>query len=159
MTEDARYSDGSERPLHLVAVDADGLAILAALTQDAVMTVRELLWSPRRRRLDVVMSRFRWEDAEAARREGRPPERVRSLLTIEDVAHVATLGIDRAEPETVISVLDLAWAPGADGTGRITLVLAGDGAIAADVDCIGVGLRDVSRPYAAASGHAPHHPD
>ena len=158
MSEDARYSDGDEQPIHLVAVDAEGLAILAALTQDAVLTLRELLWSPRRRRLDLVMSRFRWEDAEAAPREGRPPERVRSLLTIEDVRHVATMGIDRAEPETVISVLDLGWTPGEDGAGRITLVLAGDGAIAAEVECIGVGLRDISRPYAAASGRVPHHP-
>jgi hypothetical protein len=159
MGGDARFSDGDEAPLHLVAVDAEGLAIIAALAQDAVLTIRDMVWSPKRRRLDLLMSRFRWEDAPAAARGGRPPERVRALLTIEDVRHVATQGIDLTERDTVISLLDIAWTPGEDGTGRLTLVLAGDGAVAADVECIGVGLRDVSRPYAAASGRVPKHPE
>ncbi len=159
MTEDARFAEGDEAPLNLVAVDAEGLAIIAALAQDAVLTVGDLLWSPRRRRIDLVLSRFRWEDAEHAARARRPVERVRSLLTVEDVRHVATQGIDLAERDTVISLLDISWTPGEDGTGRLTLILAGDGAVAADVECIGVGLRDISRPYAAASGRAPRHPD
>ena len=59
----------------------------------------------------------------------------------------------------ILSLLSLAWEPGEDGTGRITLTLAGDGAIALDVECLNLSLQDVTRPYIAPSGKAPDHPD
>ena len=58
----------------------------------------------------------------------------------------------------MLSLLALDWQPGEDGTGRLTLVLAGDGAIAVDVECIDVTLRDVTRPYLAPSRKVPDHP-
>jgi hypothetical protein len=39
-----------------------------------------------------------------------------------------------------------------DGAGRITLVLAGDGAVAVDVEALEVTLKDVTAPYVATSG-------
>jgi hypothetical protein len=39
------------------------------------------------------------------------------------------------------------------------LTLAGDGAIALEVECLDVTLRDVTRPYAAISGKLPMHPE
>ena len=56
-------------------------------------------------------------------------------------------------------LLALAWQPGEDGTGQLALEFAGDGTIVADVECISVDLRDVTRPYAANSGHMPRHDD
>jgi hypothetical protein len=81
-----------------------------------------------------------------------PPERVRSLLVIEDALKVASQGIDRNDPDLVLSLLTLDWTPGEDGTGRITLILAGDGAVAVDVEALEVTLRDVTTPYVATSG-------
>jgi len=57
----------------------------------------------------------------------------------------------------VLSLLSLDWQEGEDGTGRITLMLAGDGAVAVDVECIDVALRDVTRPYLAPSRKVPDH--
>lgn len=159
MTGDARFADGAQGPLNLVALDAEGVQVVAALAQDAVLSVGDISWSPRRRRLDLLVNRFRWEDVEDAARERRAVERVRSMLSIEDARHLATMGIDRGMRDTVISILDITWTPLDDGTGRLTIILAGDGAIAVDVECIGLGLRDVSRPYAAPSGRAPRHPE
>ena len=62
-----------------------------------------------------------------------------------------------ADHKTVLSLLDLAWEPGEDCTGRILLTFAGDGALAVSVECLNVDLRDVTRPYAAPSGKAPNH--
>jgi hypothetical protein len=81
------------------------------------------------------------------------------VLVIDDALAVASQGIDRGDPETVLSLLTLDWAAGEDGTGRITLVLAGDGAVAIDVECIDVTLRDVTRPYVAPSRKVPDHPE
>ena len=36
MNDDAKFEDGVERPLRLIAVDAEDLQVLSALVQDAV---------------------------------------------------------------------------------------------------------------------------
>lgn len=154
MVEDARFEDASEGPVALRALDVEDLRVISALVQDAILPVAEMTWDRRRRRFALLLNRFRWEDKGA-----RPPERVQAVLAIEDVQAVATQGIDRADRELVLSILALDWTPGEDGTGRITLVLAGDGAIAIDVETIEVTLKDVTRPYVAPSGQTPRHPE
>lgn len=155
---DARFEDGDERPLNLVARDADDLAVVSALVQDAVFPVAEMRWDRRSRRFALLVNRFRWEDRAAAEAAGRPYERARAVLAVADVTAVRTQGIDRGDRDTVLSLLSLAFAPGPDGTGVLTLVLAGDGAIAVEVEALEVILRDVTRPYAAPSRKAPVHP-
>jgi hypothetical protein len=49
------------------------------------------------------------------------------------------------------------FTSGADGTGRLTLTLAGDGAVALEVEALDVRLDDVTRPYPAPSGKVPQH--
>jgi hypothetical protein len=159
MAADATFEEGAEQPLYLAADDAEGLAVIAALVQDAVLTVSDMTWDRKGRRLALLLNRFRWEDREAAERRGRPFERVRAVLVVGDVTKVVTQGIDRREGETVLSLLDLAFAAGADGTGAVTLTLAGDGAVRAEVECLDVTLKDVTRPYAAPSGKVPGHPE
>jgi hypothetical protein len=155
MVEDARFEDADEGPVALRALDADDLRVISALAQDAVFPVSEMTWNRRHRRFALLLNRFRWEDA----RGNRTPERVQSVLAIEDVLAVATQGIDRSDADLVLSLLALEWTAGEDGTGRVTLVLAGDGAIALDVEALEVTLRDVTRPYVAPSGKTPRHPD
>jgi hypothetical protein len=155
---DARFEDGGEAPLHLVAQDAADLGVLAALVQDAVFPITEMRWQKARRRFALLVNRFRWEDREAADRAGRSYERVQSLLVVDEAMAVRTQGIDRADRDTVLSLLDIGWEAGEDGTGRVLLTLAGDGAIAIEVEALDVTLRDVTRPYLAPSGKAPNHP-
>ena len=57
----------------------------------------------------------------------------------------------------MLSLLALAFEPGADGTGTVRLVLAGDGEIALDVETLDVTLADVTRPYLAQAHAAPKH--
>ena len=159
MTGDARFADGAEGPLSLGAATPEDLAVMSALVQDAVLTGADMAYDRRARRLTFLLNRFRWEDREAAERQGRAYERVRSLLILDDVTRVASQGIERGDGATVLSVLALAWQPGEDGTGRIEVTLAGDGAIAAEAECLNATLRDVTRPYAAPSGKAPGHRD
>ncbi|ARJ68408.1 DUF2948 family protein [Paracoccus contaminans] len=155
---DARFADAdADRPLAIRAEDARDLAVLAALAQDAVLTAADMAWDARARRLSLLVSRFRWEDAEAARAEGRPFERVRALLVIGDVLRLRHDGIDRDDPGTVLSLLSLAWQPGPDGTGTLMLQFAGDGTVAVEAECISVDLRDVARPHRAVAGEIPRH--
>mgnify|MGYP001818235094 CR=1 FL=1 len=159
MTDDARFEDaGGEVPLRLKAETPEDLPVISALVQDAVFPATEMRWEPARRRFALLLNRFRWEDA-AAGRGTRDFERVRSLLVVDDTMKVSSQGIDRRDPDLVLSVLSMTFTPGEDGTGRLELVLAGDGGIALEVEALSVTLRDVTRPYAAPSGKAPRHPD
>lgn len=156
---DARFEDGAEQGLSLRAETVDDVAILSALLQDAVFPIEEMRWDRKGRRLALLVNRFRWEDREAAERSRRPYERTRALLVIGGVTGLASQGIDRLARDTILSILSLEWEEGPDGTGRFLLILAGDGAVRATVECIDVTLRDVTRPYVAPSHHMPHHPD
>ncbi|MFQ1702053.1 DUF2948 family protein [Loktanella agnita] len=159
MTEDARFEDGREAPLRLKALDADDLAVIAALVQDAVFPTVEMRWDRSARRFALLLNRFRWEDAPNATLRKRGVERVQAVLAFEDVLKVQSLGVDRSDPDMVFSLLSIAFHPGSDGTGRVELTLAGDGVVALEVEALEVILRDVTRPYVAPSGKTPSHPD
>lgn len=154
---DARFEDADDAPLRLIAQDADDLKILAALVQDAVFPITEMTYSKRQHRFALLLNRFRWEDQATAVREGRPFERVRSLLVFDTVLGVRIHGIDRGDKDTVLSLLGVTFTPGEEGSGVVDLVLAGDGAVALHVEALEVTLTDVSRPYRANSGHVPQH--
>lgn len=159
MTEDARFEDGADRPLRLIAADADDLQVVSALTQDAVFPISEMSWDARARDFALLLNRFRWEDAQAAGKRGRDVERVQSVLLFRDVAKVQSQGVDRGEKDVVMSLLSVSFEAGEDGAGRVVLTLAGDGAIALDVEAINVTLKDVTRPYLAPSRKTPDHPE
>lgn len=158
MTDDARFEDGAEKPLRLKAQDADDLVALSAVLQDAVLPVSEMQWQQSEMRFGLLANRFRWEDVDAAAASKRPVERVQSVLVFDSVLKVRTSGLDLKDKEQVISVLSMSFDAREEGAGIVTLTLAGDGAIALDVECIEVTLADVTRPYKAPSGKVPTHP-
>ncbi len=68
--EDARFEDGGEEALRLLAYDDEDLQVLSTLTQDAVFPASEMSWEAGKRRFSLLLNRFRWEDAQAAKRAG-----------------------------------------------------------------------------------------
>jgi hypothetical protein len=153
--EDSRFEDGREAPLHLKALETEDLEVLSALVQDAVFPGSEMRYDRSLRRFAILLNRFRWEEGPRAQQS---PERVQSVLVIDDVLKVQSQGVSR-DADTVLSLLALLFKPGPDGTGRIEITLAGDGALGLDVEALEVTLKDVTKPYVAPSGAAPSHPD
>ena len=154
MTEDARFEDGAERPLRLRALEGDDVPVLSSLAQDAVFPASEMAWDRRKRRFAVLINRFRWEDPVRT----RAPERVQSVLSVEDVMNVRSQGIDRGDSDLILSLLSIQWDAKEDGAGRLSLILAGDGIVEIEAEALEVNLRDVTRPYLAPSGKKPEHP-
>ena len=157
MVVDARYEDGAERPLRLKALDAEDLTAISAVLQDAVLCLSELSWQPAKRRFGLLANRFRWEDRDEARRQGRDFERVQAMVVIEDVQKICSTGIDFTDKAQIISLLSVLFEESEDAAGRVIFTLAGDGAIACQVECLDLTLTDVTRPYAAPSKSAPEH--
>ncbi len=126
--------------LRLVAEDADDLKVIASAVQDAVTRAGNLKYESRNRRFAVELNRYRWE---ASGQRGKSGERVRSLLAIDGVLNVRTRGITRRDPELIVSLLDLSFAPDDEPPGgKVTLVFAGDGEIVLDVEVLDVTLLD-----------------
>ena len=157
MTQDAGFNDALDRPLNLGAQDAEDLQVISSLTQDAVLTVDDLRWNRAERQLVLLLKRFRWEDIELAKQQGRDPERVQSLLVIQNATGLASQGIDRKQADIVLSLMSLEYSGAEDGVGDLILTFSGDGALKAQVDGLDVALRDVTRPYVAPSKQVPNH--
>jgi DUF2948 family protein len=154
---DATFEDGDDLPLRLKAETAEDLQVLSALLQDAVLPASEIRWAPRKLRFAALVNRFRWEDKDFAERAGRAYERVRAALVISGALKVSAMGVNPKDPDLILSILSLEFDPGEEGAGTLRLILAGDGVIAVQVECLDVTLQDVTRPYAAPSGRAPTH--
>jgi len=154
VSEDAKFEDGAEAPLNLGAMDPEDLQVISSLSQDAIFPITEMTWRAGERRFALLINRFRWEDQGRTR---HAPERVQSLLVIDNVLRVASQGIDRNDRDTVLSLLSVTFEPGEEGSGHLILTLAGDGAIRLEIEALDVTLKDVTRPYRAPSGKAPNH--
>ena len=158
MTKDATFEDGGDRPLNLGAFDDDDLKIVSALVQDAVFPATEMSWRADERRFAILLNRFRWEDADVAARRKRAVERVQTLVVVDNVMSVSSMGIDRTDKDTVLSLMSLSFEPGDAPSGMLHMILAGDGEIRISVEALEVSVRDVTRPYIAPSGATPDHP-
>ncbi len=154
MSQDATFEDGREAPLNLGALDGDDLSVVSSLVQDAVFPITEMTWRPGQRRFALLLNRFRWEDDG---RDRHGPERVRSLLVVDNVARVASHGIDRNDKDIILSLLSITFEDGDDGAGYVHLTLAGDGAIRLSIEALEVSLKDVTQPYTALSRKTPDH--
>lgn len=159
MTEDATFEDGGERPIYIKAMDAEDLGVLSALCQDAIVPAGEISYDATARRFAMLINRFRWEDVETAEKRGRAVERVQAVLVFDDVLGARAQGVPQEDKDTILSILAINFTPGADGTGTAELILAGDGAIALDIETLDVTLKDVTRPYVAPSKSVPDHGD
>lgn len=135
--------------LKLAALDEEDLAILSATLQDAVTKVEDLAYLPREKRFALAMNRFVWEKAIAGGRE--PFERRRAVLRIERVGAVRTRGIDRARPDTVLSLLALRFIAGTAPGGEIELAFAGDKDVRLSVECIEVAAVDLGGAWTTPS--------
>lgn len=129
------------KPLRLFTEEPEDLKIIAAAVQDAVVKVGNLKYEQRKRRFGLELNRYRWETAPT--RKGEPGERVRALLAFDGVLGVRTRAITKADPELILSLLNVEFTPDAEPPGgRITLLFAGDGEIVLTVEALDASLID-----------------
>ena len=149
---DASFKDGKEKPLKLLARDKDDLAIISTFCQDAIAERKEMLFEANKKTFSLLLRRFRWEDADEAERLSRPFERVQSVLMIRSVEGVKTSGFHHEAKDLAFELIGIR-----NEGDFIYLSFAGEGELAAKVECVDVVLADVSRPYTAKSKMKPDH--
>ena len=142
--------------LRLLAVDQDDLNVISAACQDGVCKPADLHYEARQRRFRLEFNRFRWEVPGAA--QNRNLQRVRSVLSFDDVTAVKVRGLPGKSSDLVLSVLTVDWTADAEPPGgEVRIVFAGDGELVISAECLNALLLDVSEPW--PTKHRPAHKD
>ena len=141
------------RALRLIAEDAADLEIISSAVQDAVLKAENIKFDGKRRRLTMELNRFQWEDSKSKR---GPQGRVRAILAFDTVLSVKTRAVTKADPDMVYSVLSLTFDPADEPPGgKISILFAGDGELALEVEAVDVTLLDSA--YEWTPRHRPDH--
>lgn len=143
------------KPLRLIALDEEDLAILSAHLQDAVCRVGDMRWIPAERRFAIAFNRFAWEAGPERRGFRKIWQRRRTAVHFERVERVRSAGIDRRTPNQVLSLLAVSFEPRDAPAGDVLLVFSGGPTIRLTVECIEVQLSDLGAAW--STPHAPRH--
>ena len=127
--------------LTLTAEDEEDLKVISAHIQDAVVRSGDMAYLPKARRFVLLLNRYCWEGEDCARQ--------RAGLHFENVLNVKSTKLKQDDPEVVLELLAIDFAPSQDAAGAVDLVFAGGGRVRLDVECIDATLRDVSAPWPA----------
>lgn len=132
-------------PLRLAAEDADDLKAISALVQDAVLTLGDIAYLKKARRLALVLNRYRWE-ADGRKSKG---VRVRAGLHVENVLKAEARNIAQDAKATILSLLALTFEGDAEGGGALTLQFSAGKALRLAVEALDVTLTDLTEPWPA----------
>jgi hypothetical protein len=129
--------------LKLLAEDTEGLAIIAAAVQDALVKPQDIKLDKRARTFGLELNRFQWEQAGQ-----RPPYfRSRAVLAFSSVLGVKQSRMPKGVDD-VLDLLDVHFSPAAEPPGgAVRLVFANGAQVQIDVECIDVTLMDTGAAW------------
>ena len=140
--------------LSLRVADADDLAVLASVLQDAVIAIGDMRYIASDKLFVLLASRFRWEavfdsdsdDKAEEEADASAFERIHCGVAFEGVEAVKVKGIDVKDRSQFLDLLTLR----AEDEGLV-LTFAGGGAIRLDVPRIKGHMRDMGEPWPTAN--------
>ncbi len=134
--------------LKLVALDEEGLAVISAHAQDAVIRVADMGFARSDKRFVIMMNRFAWEHGGG---DDRPKTaiRCRSAMHFDHVLDVRSRGINPRARDGVLNLLAIGFEVEDAPSGIVTLSFAGGGTIELQVECLELRLNDLGARWAA----------
>jgi hypothetical protein len=150
-----------DRPLRLRAEDSDDLAVISAVVQDALISVKDLTYDQAGRSFTLVANRFRWEgkrpsiDDDA---DGEPTafERTLCAVVFSAVEGVTYRGFRRRDDERILSLLAIRAGDGNKGgkphgdKHTIDLEFSGGATLRLGVAAIQVHATDIGEAWPTA---------
>lgn len=146
--------------LFLGAQEASDLEVISTQLQDAILRVGNIVYLEKRRQMAFVMSRFMWEEVDPDRKHpkrGRKFHRIQTGLHFNDVLAAHLQNFSQDDPEAFLSLLNINWEAGEDGTGAVDLEFSGGASIRLEVECLDATMRDISEPW--RTKNLPNHED
>ncbi|MEM8750712.1 MAG: DUF2948 family protein [Pseudomonadota bacterium] len=135
--------------LKIAAMDSEDLKVVSAHVQDAVLKSSEIDFDARRGRLLMPVNRFAWEAPGAKRRFFKSFERRRSVIHVDKVSGLRSTGVNREDPEDVLSLLAITFAPETDDSaaGVLQFSFGGGAVLEAQVECIELRVTDLGAAW------------
>ncbi len=107
MSQDASFLEGADSALYLGAFTPDDVEVISTILQDGIFFINDLAWFKKKRQVAVLVNRFRWENKSEYTDKNSAPERVKSLLIIDNVLNISSQGINRSDGSTPLNLLNL----------------------------------------------------
>ena len=126
--------------LKLIALDADGLAVISAHVQDARVRTSDIIWRQSEKRLVVGMSRLDWEQTLAGETS---PRRLIAALRLDRVLACKSRNIDLKAPEAALELVGIEFHPADAPSGSAVLLFSHGGVLRLDVECLECELTDL----------------
>ncbi|MCF6328012.1 MAG: DUF2948 family protein [Devosiaceae bacterium] len=133
--------------LNLLALDEEGLKVISAHAQDAIIRVADMGFAKSDNRFALIMNRFAWEE-EKPHSKGI---RRRSAMHFDHVKGVKSTGIDINAREGILNLLMIGFEEESAPEGIVTLSFAGGGTVELKVECLELRLSDLGASWAAKS--------
>ncbi len=139
--------------LKLVALDQEGLEIISAHCQDAVLRVEDMAYVTSARRFALLINRFDWENALEEKSKGAKSKfrRRRAALRFECVNAVRRYKIDLNNKDGVKKLLVINFEEDQAPSGTINLIFSGGGEIKLEVECIESAMQDLGAVWETKS--------
>jgi len=132
--------------LRLRAEDADDLAVISAVVQDALISVKDLTYDSTARRFTLVVNRFRWEAQPGANREPAF-ERTFCAVTFDAVEGAIYRGFRRRDEERILALLAIRAG---DVPGTVELEFSGGATLRLRTSAINVYATDIGEAWPTA---------
>jgi hypothetical protein len=127
--------------LKLIALDADGLAVISAHVQDARVRISDIIWRQAEKRLVIGMSRLDWEQTLWGE---TTPRRLIAALRFDRVLACKSRNIDLAASGSVLDLVGIEFNPGEAPGGSALLLFGRGGVLRLDLECLECGLTDLA---------------
>ena len=152
---DRRTDDGMTERMRLRAEDIEDLAVIAALLQDARLSLAEMVFDPKENRFAAAFTRYR-------RELGHDPAtcagltEISTALVFDCIDEVKHRGLDPDSPTQEFALLTIATEPGETWLFHINLIFEGDRAIQLRSYCIDCRLDDFGEARRSVSTPCDH---
>ena len=122
--------------LKLLAETLEDLSVLSATLQDAILRVGDIYFDKKGQSVTLLASRYCHET--------ETPQRIKTGLGIHNILSMKSKGIERADPDAFIVLLDIAYTQGAQPPGgELRLIFAGGGELQLQTECLEARLIDI----------------
>jgi hypothetical protein len=143
-------------PLRLRAEDAADLAVISAMVQDALISVKDMTYDRAARQFTVVANRFRWETTPDAKSDPKnialngtaaAYERTLCAVLFGGVDRISYRGFRRRDDDRILSLLAIREG---EKPGNIDLEFSGNATLRLEVSNIQVHATDIGEAWPTA---------
>ena len=129
--------------LKLIGMDEEDLEVISSHVQDALLYVRDIDFVTGNKQLNLAINRCHHEADIGANRV----QRGHAGLVFSHVESIQVQNINRAQPEQILSLLNVEFKPAEKPAGTIELVFADNATIKLKVNCLEVHLADMGETW------------